>query len=83
MQINSLMNHIDDESLPFSQAVYSFPCTSFKVKIDMMKAAAYKRLSESDLVLNLSCGFIIDGLAHDVEIEISTVDGEAIITEVK
>lgn len=83
MHINSLMDMIEKESLSFSQAIYTFPCTSFKVEVDTMTEKAYRKWAASEVVVNAGCSFIMEGVAHDVVLEFSTFDGEAKIVEVK
>ena len=82
MHINSLMMKIEDASLPMSQAVYTFPCTSFKVEVDMMEEKFFNWIKESDLVISSSCSYILEGVAHQVEFIIST-GGEARMVEAK
>lgn len=82
MHINSLMNKIEDDCLPMSQAVYTFPSTSFKVEVDRMTEAAYRWWGESEIVTDIGCSYIRDGVAYDVELTILT-GGEAVFIGAK
>lgn len=83
MIINSLLKVIDESSLPFSRMHMVIPAGEFKVTIGMLDEKTYRWMEDSEVVTEIECSDIIDGVAHDVVVKFDTSDGSVELVDVK
>lgn len=83
MIINKLLAHVDDGSLPYSKMHITAPVEKFKMTMDMITEKTYRWLEMSEIVTDIQCSDIIDGVAHDVAVVFDTSDGGLELVDVK
>lgn len=74
MVVNQILNTIVDGGLPFSKTRITIPSTSFTVEAGMLKESVYDWLAQCEFVQSIEAESIIEGIAHDVVIELEFDD---------
>lgn len=74
MIVNQILNKIVDGGLPLSKTRITVPSTSFTVESGMITEEVYKWLEECEFTRSIEAESIIDGVAHDVVIELEFDD---------
>ncbi len=83
MVINTLLEKSIDKSLPCSRLKLEVPCEFFTLELGMVEEDFYHWITSSDLVESYSCSNILEGIAHDVVLELRTNDGSLSLLDVK
>lgn len=83
MHFNSLLGYIQKHSLPKSKTSVKAPVNTFTVEMEMITESLYVWLDNCDVVDHIECSHLIKGVAHNVSITVSTLDGLFELVEVE
>lgn len=83
MIFNSFIGYVQKRSLPKSKTKVVVPVNTFTVEMEMIEEGLYVWLENCDVVEHIECSHIIQGVAHNVSITVSTLDGFFELVEVE
>lgn len=83
MLLNTLLEMADKESLPCSRMYLKARVETFSIDFGMISEAFYNWLCQSEIVHEIECSGIYEGVAHDVTVSFDTPDGQLELIDCK
>jgi hypothetical protein len=83
MLLNTLLEMIDKESLPYSRMYLKARVETFKIDFGMVSESFYEWLRSSEIVTDIECSGVHEGVAHDVSATFNTPDGQLELVDCK